>query len=167
MCEFPSWTEMPDGTILFLTDNDIARLSPRALSDCCGHSALREIYPKARGVDHQSFPCPPVIAKAIRAGKMRKMMLAGRISEVEVTTGGFPVLMSAGDYLDLSGLKSLPANANLSAGGYLDLSGLKSLPANAKLSAGGYLYLNGWCGCIKDAPRDGAEKLNAEENNHV
>ena len=127
MCEFPSWTEMPDETILFLTDADIARLSPKAVNDCCGHSALLEIYPKNGGVDKESWPCPPVIAKAIRAGQMTLMAKAGGVTAVEVNAKGMPMLLSAGGYLDLRGLKSLPANAKLSAGGYLYLSGLKSL----------------------------------------
>ena len=49
--------------------------------------------------------------------------------------------LSAGDYLDLGSLTSLPENAKLSAEGNLDLRSLTSLPANAKLSAGGDLYL--------------------------
>jgi len=175
MCQFPSWTEMSDGTILFLTDDDIANLSEKSVQDCCGHSALHEIYLKNGGTDREGWPCPPMIAKAIRAGKMRRMAKAGGITAVEVNTKGFPALLSAGGSLYLDGLKSLPANAKLSAGGYLYLNGLKSLPANAKLSAGSTLFLGGlktlpanaklsagdtlylgsWFGRVKDAPRDG------------
>jgi len=143
MCQFPSWTEMSDGTILFLTDDDIANLSEKSVQDCCGHSALHEIYLKNGGTDREGWPCPPMIAKAIRAGKMRRMAKAGGITAVEVNTKGFPALLSVGGYLYLDGLKTLPANAKLSAGDTLDLDGLKTLPANAKLSAGGSLCLDG------------------------
>jgi hypothetical protein len=165
---------MPDGTILFLTDKDISRLSPGRVEDCCGHSALHELYPKNGGVDKESWPCPPIIAKAIRAGQMSLMAKAGGITAVKVNAKGLPVLLSTGGgldlsgltslpanaklstgggYLDLSGLTSLPANAKLSAGGILDLRGLTSLPANAKLSAGDSLYLRGWRSKVEDAPR--------------
>ena len=138
MCEFPSWTEMPDETILFLTDADINRLSPKAIKDCCGHSALHELYPKNGGMDKESFPCPPIIAKAIRAGKMARMAAVCGITAIDVDRLGRPVL--------------------LFAGGYLYLGGLKSLPANAKLSAGGYLYLDKWSGKVEDAPRTPAKE---------
>ena len=153
MCEFPSWIETDDGTVLFLTDKDIANLSHKAVNDCCGHSALREIFPNAAGRDREGWPCPPVIAQAIAKGQMTAMARAGGITEVKVNRKGQPLLLSAGGDLDLCGLTSLPATAKLSAGGNLYLSGLKSLPATAKLSAGGDLYLSGWWGQVKDAPR--------------
>lgn len=103
MCEFPSWTEMADGTILFLTDKDIANLSPKAVNDCCGHSALHEIFPRNGGVDHEGWPCPPVIARAIAEEQMAAMAKAGGITAVEVDRNGLPVLISAGGDLDLGG----------------------------------------------------------------
>ena len=88
MCEFPSWIELKDGTVLFLTDADIGRLSTGAVADCCGHSALREIYPACGGKDREGWPCPPVIATAIRSGKMSRMAAAGGYRSVSVSANG-------------------------------------------------------------------------------
>ena len=142
MCEFPSWTEMPDGTILFLMDKDIANLSEKAVKDCCGHSALREIFPKNGGVDRESFPCPPIIAEAIAKGQMTQMMRAGGITNVVVDREGWPLVLSADGDLNLCSLETLPASAKLSVGGTLNLCSLKTLPASAELSVGGTLDLS-------------------------
>ncbi len=152
MCEFPSWTEMTDGTILFLTDDDIAKLSPEAVEDCCGHSALHEIFPKNGGKDRESWPCPRVIATAIRAGKMRKMAEAGGVTNCEVDAKGYPTILAiTRDSLDLrgcTGLKSIPAALKVN---YLELrgcAGRKSIPAGLKVNS---LYLRG-CTGLKSIP---------------
>ncbi|HUX17186.1 MAG TPA: hypothetical protein VMW52_11985 [Phycisphaerae bacterium] len=145
MCQFPSWIETDDKHVLFLTDNDLSNpaLADLVPHDCCGHTAIRRVYPGAAGRDCEQFPCPPAIVAALRAGKLAKIMAVGGVTECRVTDDGLPLVLSAGGNLYLRGLKTLPANAKLSAGSYLDLGGLTKLPANAKLTAGGCLYLGG------------------------
>jgi hypothetical protein len=40
MCEFPSWEKCADGTVLYLTDKDVGRLTAWAEGDLYGHAAL-------------------------------------------------------------------------------------------------------------------------------
>jgi len=80
MCDFPSWVK--DGRkIYFLTDKDAARQIREHPSttyyDYVGHSALRKLYPDIKGTNCEGFPCPLVIANAIKAGRMKKLMKAG------------------------------------------------------------------------------------------
>ena len=89
MCDFPSWIEAPDRTALFLTDKDIKSLPQTFTNENLpGHSAIRSVYPKAKGKEKEGFPCHPDVAKAIIAGQMRKMMKAGGYKEVYVNANG-------------------------------------------------------------------------------
>lgn len=100
MCQFPSWIEMQDGTILFLEDKDIDNLCSEMVENCCGHSAIRYVFPRSQGheiingravppgLSREGFPCPPEIVKAIRAGKMRRIMRADGFAEIHVNDAG-------------------------------------------------------------------------------
>ena len=72
MCEFPSWIEQKDGTILFLTDKDIKH-HHLEVKDSIGHSAIRKLYPGAAGMDKENFPAHPFVMKALKSGKMKGM----------------------------------------------------------------------------------------------
>ena len=90
MCNFPSWIEQDDSTVLFLTDSDVESHG-LAWSDAVGHSGgVRKAYPGAGGVDKEGFPCPPVIAEAIMGGRMQKMMAASSegYASIHVQTDG-------------------------------------------------------------------------------
>ena len=82
MCQFPSWVEQDDGTVLFLTDKDISRLpGSKQGHDAIGHTSVRTIYPKAGGKDVEGWEkCPAVIRKAIRAGKMQRLAKAAGVT---------------------------------------------------------------------------------------
>ena len=80
MCEFPSWVKS-GRKVYFLTDKDATKLireNPETdYADYVGHAAIRKLYPDIKGVDKEDFPCPLVIANAIKAGRMKKLMKAG------------------------------------------------------------------------------------------
>ena len=91
MCEFPSWTK--DGRkIYFLTDKDAAaqiRENPSTgYEDYVGHSAIQKLYPDITGKDCEDFPCPPVIARAIESGRMKKLMKAGKYKSLTLDKKG-------------------------------------------------------------------------------
>ena len=87
MCDFPSWKEEADGTALFLVDKDLKAFDVGD-NDAIGHHAIARIYPGAKGVDREGWPCHPAVAKAIRAGQMREMMEIGGYTAVHVRANG-------------------------------------------------------------------------------
>ena len=90
MCDYPSWKELSDGTVLFLTDKDIDEndILSFDVNDCVGHSAIEKMYPNANGNNKEGFPCPPEIAKEIVRGNMSKMMAAGKYKQVHLNPNG-------------------------------------------------------------------------------
>jgi len=83
MCDFPSWLEK-DGEALFLTDDDIiawheTNRQGQSINwhDFVGHSGIIKILGDNGGEHKELFPIHPDIAKAIREGKMDKMMRLG------------------------------------------------------------------------------------------
>ena len=105
MCDFPSWIAAEDGTVLFLTDGDVARLPETFHNETLpGHSAIRAVYPHAKGVEGERFPCPPEVMAAIRGGKMSRMarvaghdrVLFPRDGETVSPQGGDLVFVEAG-----------------------------------------------------------------------
>ena len=87
MCDFPSWIEEDDGTVLFLTDKDLEERNIPPV-DGVGHDAIRKVFPGIKGVDKEGFSCPPEIAKAVNAGKMQKMMRVGGYEEIHLDEEG-------------------------------------------------------------------------------
>ena len=86
MCDFPSWIEQPDGTLLYLTDKDLCHFRPENEHDAVGHHGIRQVFSGANGIDREGFPPPLEIARAIKAGKMASLMRLGgydRVSEIE------------------------------------------------------------------------------------
>ena len=85
MCDFPSWIEVK-GQAVFSTD-DI--LPPNANpADYVGHEGIRKLFPGTEGVDREGYPCHPEVAKAIMAGKMRKLMESAGHKSVSVNANG-------------------------------------------------------------------------------
>ena len=85
MCDFPSWIEVDDGTVLFLTDKD-ARDNSIDYIDAVGHHGIRKAFPQAAGKDCEWFPCPPGIASAINRGKMNEIMRSAGIKYVRLSS---------------------------------------------------------------------------------
>ena len=57
--------------------------------DVIGHGAIREVMPEACGVNREDLlRIPPVIARAIKAGKMKKMIQAGDYRELHYDAQG-------------------------------------------------------------------------------
>ena len=86
MCYVPSWKQLADGTVLYVTDADVWRLAttPIVWADWTGHTALRQVYPRAEGADCEGWPCPAVIRAALDNGQMDKIAAAGEnIAEYE------------------------------------------------------------------------------------
>ena len=86
MCYVPSWKQLADGTVLYVTDADVRRLAttPIVWADWTGHTALRQVYPRAEGADCEGWPCPAVIRAALDNGQMDKIAAAGEnIAEYE------------------------------------------------------------------------------------
>lgn len=85
MCDFVSWIEgkvKGKKVIWFLTDADCKKLMRKEpkldWDDVIGHAAIRDAKPEAWGRDNEGvYKIPPVIAKAIKAGKMNNMMEKG------------------------------------------------------------------------------------------
>ena len=85
MCDFPSWIEVK-GQAVFSTD-DI--LPPNANpANYVGHEGIRSLFPGTKGVDREEFPCHPEVAKAITAGKMRRLMESSGYKSVRVNVKG-------------------------------------------------------------------------------
>ena len=87
MCDFPSWIIGKDEKIYFCTDKDLERANIPYV-DGVGHHAVRRVWGNIEGDEEERFPCPPVIATAIRQGKMRKMMKAAGYERISVTLNG-------------------------------------------------------------------------------
>jgi len=91
MCEFPSWTEK-DGEVYFLTDKDVAERESdlsrqKEPADYVGHSAIEIVF-KVQGEDKEGFPCHPVVARAIRDGKMNRLMGLGGYKKISINKNG-------------------------------------------------------------------------------
>lgn len=103
MCEFPSWIEQDDGTILYLTDRDIPRLTDQLKADCCGHKALRSVYPGAGGKDCKGWPPPFEILEEIRRGRMKEMARNGGVDVHILRDGDVVGRIDSGVWLLLCG----------------------------------------------------------------
>src|SRR3990172_11345606 len=91
MCEFPSWIEK-NGEVYFLTDKDVAERESdlsrqKKPADYVGHSAIQIVF-KIKGKNKERFPCHPIVAKAIRNGKMNRLMNLGGYKKVSVNKNG-------------------------------------------------------------------------------
>ena len=91
MCEFPSWIEK-DGEVYFLTDKDVAERESdlsrqKEPADYVGHSAIGIVF-KVQGEDKEGFPCHPEVARAIRDGKMNRLMNLGGYKKVSINKNG-------------------------------------------------------------------------------
>ena len=91
MCEFPSWTEK-DGEVYFLTDKDVAERESdlsrqKEPADYVGHSAIEIVF-KVQGEDKEGFPCHPKVARAIRDGKMNRLMDLGGYKKISINKNG-------------------------------------------------------------------------------
>jgi len=94
MCEFISWIESAEGP-LFLTDDDLNDKSLRKIpeDDMIGHGAVKAFFglidSKAKLVDRETpYPLPPEIVKALRAGKMQRIMEIGGIKSFHINNKG-------------------------------------------------------------------------------
>ncbi len=86
MCDFPSWRACRDGSILFLTDKDVA-MTKWKFKDSCGHTAITNFFKETNGIDLEGLKnCPPSFLKAIRAGKCQKMMANAEIIDFSDAT---------------------------------------------------------------------------------
>lgn len=90
MCQFPSWIELEDKSIVYLTDKDTENpiFNDSQKYDIVGHSAIRKMYPNIKGTNKEGFPYPPEIVKNIRDGKMKKLMKLGGIKEMHLNSDG-------------------------------------------------------------------------------
>ena len=91
MCQFPSWIELEDKSIVYLTDKDLKNPCFDCNfddNDLVGHSAIRKMYTKIKGTNKEGFPCHPEIAKAINSGKMNKLMKLGRYKKLHLNSDG-------------------------------------------------------------------------------
>ena len=98
MCHFVSWIEgrddQGDKKVFFLTDLDVnqyRRENPyRNSSDMLGHDAIRWVMPEApqTGEREGYTRIPPIIARAIRAGKMNGQMTIGGFKELHYNVKG-------------------------------------------------------------------------------
>jgi len=88
MCDFPSWIEEQNGRILFVTDADLEHFAPEEQYDAVGHDGIRRIFPGTWGNEGEGFPCPPVIAREIRRGTMRRLMRLGSYAAICVSSDG-------------------------------------------------------------------------------
>ena len=91
MCEFPSWIEK-DGEVYFLTDKDVAERESdlsrqKEPADYVGHSAIGIVF-KVQGEDKEGFPCHPEVARAIRDGKMNRLMDLGGYKKISINKNG-------------------------------------------------------------------------------
>ena len=85
MCDFPSWIVVK-GKAVFATDDILPKGCDPA--DYVGHEGIRSLFPGTKGVDREEFPCHPQVAKAIMAGKMRKLMESAGHKSVRVNAKG-------------------------------------------------------------------------------
>jgi hypothetical protein len=85
MCDFPSWIEVGKKAV-FSTDDILPKDCNPA--DYVGHAGIRKLFPGTKGEDREGYPCHPQVAKAIGAGKMRKLMLSAGIKSVAVNVKG-------------------------------------------------------------------------------
>ena len=90
MCQFPSWIELEDKSIVYLTDKDLENpcFSDNTDNDLVGHSAIRKMYTKIKGTNQEGFPCHPEIVQAIKDGKMNKLMKLGDFKEIHFNSEG-------------------------------------------------------------------------------
>jgi len=91
MCEFPSWTEK-NGEVYFLTDKDVAERESdlsrqKEPADYVGHSAIEIVF-KVQGKNKEGFPCHPGVARAIRDGKMNRLMDLGGYKKISINKNG-------------------------------------------------------------------------------
>ena len=91
MCEFPSWIEK-DGEVYFLTDKDVAERESdlsrqKEPADYVGHSAIEIVF-KVQGKNKEGFPCHPGVARAIRDGKMNRLMDLGGYKKISINKNG-------------------------------------------------------------------------------
>lgn len=85
--DFPCWKTTQDGVVLFVTD-ETADAHGIAYVDGVGHSAIDRVWPRNDGRPGEGFPCPRELARAIRAGKMRRLAAAAGYSLVRVNSAG-------------------------------------------------------------------------------
>jgi len=90
MCQFPSWIELEDKTIVYLTDKDLKNpcFSDCSKYDLIGHSAIEKMYTKIKGKHKEGFPCHPEIVQAIKDGKMKKMMRLDGVAKIKLDDRG-------------------------------------------------------------------------------
>lgn len=76
MSEFPSWFESKDGKdAIFLIDKDIERVGMDINNDVIGHSAIKKVFAVPKNyIECELYPCHPMVAEAIRSGRMNRMM---------------------------------------------------------------------------------------------
>ena len=91
MCEFPSWIEK-NGEVYFLTDKDVAERESdlsrqKEPADYVGHSAIGIVF-KVQGKNKEGFPCHPGVARAIRDGKMNRLMDLGGYKKISINKNG-------------------------------------------------------------------------------
>ena len=90
MCQFPSWIELEDKSIVYLTDKDLKKpcFKDNTDNDLVGHSAIRKMYTKIKGTNKEGFPCHLEIVQAIKDGKMNKLMKLGEYKELHFDSDG-------------------------------------------------------------------------------
>jgi hypothetical protein len=139
MCQVPSWITTPEG-VLFTTDKD-AKAHKIDWVDATGHSAIRKIWPKCKGVEGEGLGrhTPKVVVDALLSGKMAKIIAAGEllvtdgewsvpctsvVGNVSVWKGGtltLPLCTSVGDYVYVSEGAKLTLPVCKTVGGNVDV----------------------------------------------
>lgn len=109
MCDFVSWIDNSHGQIWFMTDAEckkLIRYNPtKGWNDVIGHSAIKQAKPEAYGSQRESIDnIPPVIARAIKDGKMNMMMkYGGKLKALSYDAKGRLHSLTTAAYKTLSG----------------------------------------------------------------
>jgi hypothetical protein len=167
MCQVPSWITTSTG-VLFTTDKD-AKAHKIDWVDATGHSAIRRLWPKCKGVEGEGLGrhTPKVVVDALLSGKMAKILGAGELlvtdgewsvpctsvgGNVSVWKGGtltLPLCKTVGDYvyvsegatLTLPACTSVGGNVYVGKGATLSLPVCKTVGGNVDVRKGGTLTL--------------------------
>jgi hypothetical protein len=118
MCQVPSWITTPTG-VLFTTDKD-AKAHKIDWVDATGHSAIRRLWPKCKGVGGEGLGrhTPKEVTDALLSGKMAKIIAAG---ELLVTAGEWSVPCTSVGGVDVREGATLTLPACTTVGGNVDV----------------------------------------------